>query len=146
MDWITLLLGFILVCITGCSDGQNSANGGVQNPADTNTYYSLTVTVGNGTAVITPDLTSYAAGTSVTMAITPDGGFVFYAWPGDHSGMENPLVVTLDRDRTIAAACVSVQDQNYCTDSNKVLFEILSPAGSSGAVSTILKKMSIHRC
>ncbi|MGD9365086.1 MAG: right-handed parallel beta-helix repeat-containing protein [Desulfobacteraceae bacterium] len=124
MDWIKLLLGLILVCTFGCSDGQNSANGGaqnsanggVQNSADTNAHYALTVAVENGTAAITPDLTSYAAGTSVTIRITPDAGYDFYAWSGDHTGMANPLVVPMNSDMTITAACISVNSVTYYVD------------------------------
>lgn len=56
-----------------------------------------------------------SAGTRVTIEITPDDGDVFYAWSGDPSGNESPLVVTLDGIITVGAACTSAIYQNYCT-------------------------------
>ena len=110
MDRTKVLLGLILVCTFGCSGGQNNTNGDAQN------HYSLTVAVEHGTAAITPDLASYGAGTRVTIAITPDDGYDFYAWFGDHAGMTNPLVVTMESDMTITAACISVNLQTYYVD------------------------------
>jgi hypothetical protein len=110
MDWIKLMSGLIVVCTFGCGGGQNNTDGDAQN------HYSLTVAVENGTAAVTPDLASYAAGTSVTIEITPDGGYDFYAWSGDRTGMVNPLVVTLDRDMTLSAACIAVDAVTYYVD------------------------------
>lgn len=141
VDRIKVLLGLILVCTFGCSSGEQNNIG--QKPGDTNAHNSLTVTVANGTAAITPDLTSYAAGTRVTIAITPDNGYYFYAWSVDDTGMANPLAVTMDSDMSITAACISATYQNYCTEADQFLFEILSPAESGGSVSTTLKKITI---
>jgi hypothetical protein len=116
MDWIKLLVGLILVCTFGCGGGQNSADDGVQNSAGTNAHYSLTVAVENGTAAITPELANYAVGTSVTIAITPDDGYDFYAWSGDRAGKATPLVVTMDSDMTITADCISVNGATYYVD------------------------------
>lgn len=105
MDRIKVILGLILVCTFGCSSGEQNNTG--QKPGDTNAHNSLTVTVENGTTAITPDLTSYPAGTPMTIEITPDDGDVFYAWSGDPSGTENPLVVTMDGVITAGAGCTS---------------------------------------
>ncbi len=110
MDRIKVLLGLILVCTFGCSGGQNNTDDEAQN------HYSLTVAVEHGTAAITPDSTRYAAGTRVTIEITPDDGYDFYAWSGDHTGMENPLVVAMESDMTITAACISLNPLTYYVD------------------------------
>ncbi len=116
MDRLKLLLGFILVCTFSCGGGQNSANGDAQNPGDKGADYSLTVAVENGTAVISPDLTSFAAGTRVTIEISPDGGYDFYTWSGDYTGRVTPLVLSMDRDITVTAVCIPVNSATYYVD------------------------------
>lgn len=109
MDRIMALLGLILVCTFGCSGGQN-------NTENTGANFSLTVAVENGTASVTPDAESYGAGTGVTIAITPDDGYDFYAWSGDHTGMTNPLAITMESDMSITAACIAFDPVTYYVD------------------------------
>jgi len=63
----------------------------------------LIVTVGGGTVTISPEQTTYAYNDTVTLTATPDAGNVFRGWSGDASGLENPLVITMDRTRRITA-------------------------------------------
>ena len=65
--------------------------------------YTLTVSASNGTVSKSPDQASYAAGTVVTLTATPNSGYTFTGWSGSASGSANPLSVTMDGNKTIAA-------------------------------------------
>ncbi len=86
VDRIKVLLELILVCTFGCNSGKQNNTG--QKPECTNAHYSLTGTVENGTAAITPDLTSYPAGTRMTIEIAPDDGDVFSPFPVTLAALE----------------------------------------------------------
>jgi len=40
---------------------------------------------------------------TATLTAIPNPGYIFSAWTGDASGMENPLTVTMDADKTVGA-------------------------------------------
>jgi hypothetical protein len=72
--------------------------------------YTLGITTtgtGTGTVSISPDQAEYLVGTVVTLTATPDGGSRFAGWSGDITGtlggQTNPLTVTMDGPRLIAA-------------------------------------------
>jgi hypothetical protein len=65
--------------------------------------YTLNVTAINGTVVKTPNQATYNSGTTVQLKATPNTGFVFSSWSGDATGSINPLVVTMNSNKTIAA-------------------------------------------
>jgi hypothetical protein len=65
------------------------------------TSFALTTTAGSGGSV-TPGGT-YAAGTIVTVAATPDALHRFSGWTGDASGMATSIAVTLDRAKIVQA-------------------------------------------
>ena len=66
--------------------------------------YTLTVNVvGNGSVDRNPNQGSYAEGSMVTLTPMPNGGWSFIGWSGDASGNANPLVVTMDANKTITA-------------------------------------------
>ncbi len=74
------------------------------------TGVTLTINTSHGTVTRNPDLPSYAFGTNVTLTPVPDAGYQFAGWSGDvpvgHES-DNPLVVTMDQNRTITAGFVS---------------------------------------
>jgi uncharacterized repeat protein (TIGR02543 family) len=45
----------------------------------------------------------YVEGTSVTLAASPDAGYLFTGWSGDLSGSQNPVTFTMDANKTITA-------------------------------------------
>ena len=54
-----------------------------------------------------PDQPTYVLGTEVTLTPVPNGGYAFTGWSGDVPAgheMDNPLLVTMDQDRTITAS------------------------------------------
>jgi uncharacterized repeat protein (TIGR02543 family) len=68
-----------------------------------NTYALTLQTLGNGSVAKSPNQATYNHGTQVTLTATPLAGHSFLGWSGDASGSANPLVVTMDRARTITA-------------------------------------------
>ncbi len=59
---------------------------------------------GQGTITRSPNSTSYAEGTSVTLTAQPETGWEFIEWSGiGVSGNQNPLTITMNADRTITA-------------------------------------------
>jgi len=88
-------------------DGPVNANVTGQDFTSTpNTDFVLTVLATHGSVTKDPDLATYPLGTDVTLTATPDGGYTFTGWSGDvpvgHAN-DNPLVVTMDQDRTLTA-------------------------------------------
>jgi hypothetical protein len=66
---------------------------------------TLDVTVlGGGTVARNPDLPSYDHGAIVELTATPAPGDAFAGWSGDASGASNPLMVTMDGDKSITAS------------------------------------------
>ncbi|WP_345162583.1 InlB B-repeat-containing protein, partial [Pontibacter saemangeumensis] len=50
-----------------------------------------------------PNQSSYAAGTEVTLTAAPAAGYVFSGWTGDASGTANPLKLTMDTNKSVTA-------------------------------------------
>ena len=70
----------------------------------TTTSYSLSVSAGTGgTVAVSPNQTSYAAGTTVTLTATPHGDYAFASWSGDVVGNGNPVQIAMNGNRSIGA-------------------------------------------
>lgn len=70
--------------------------------------YLLTVSTTSGTVTKVPDQPGYQYGTNVQLTANPDSSYHFVNWSGDvPAGHEtdNPLTVTMDQNRTLAAYC-----------------------------------------
>lgn len=68
--------------------------------------YTLTLKVnGAGSGTTNPDAGShtYAGGTSVEVTAVPELGSVFTGWSGASTGADNPLTLTMDQDKSLAA-------------------------------------------
>lgn len=66
--------------------------------------FVVNVTVnGNGSVTKTPDKPSYQPGEQVTLQAIPNDGNTFAGWSGDLIGNTNPVVITVNSDRAIAA-------------------------------------------
>jgi hypothetical protein len=66
--------------------------------------YTLTISVSEGgTTDPAPGAHSLDEGTRVTVTAQPDSGYRFSRWSGDASGLENPLTVGINKDKSITA-------------------------------------------
>jgi len=66
--------------------------------------YTLTVSAGTGgTTDPTPDTYTYFGGARVTVTAVPNSGFAFSGWGGDASGVENPITIVMNRDKSLTA-------------------------------------------
>jgi len=66
--------------------------------------HTLTIAAGSGgTTDPSPGSYDYAPGTQVAVTAIPNTGYQFNGWSGDASGTTNPITVTMDDDKMIAA-------------------------------------------
>ncbi len=65
--------------------------------------YGLTTSVSNGVVTKNPDQLLYEHGSVVLLTQTPDRGYDFAGWSGDTSGTDNPISITMDREKAISA-------------------------------------------
>ncbi|MDR2591935.1 MAG: InlB B-repeat-containing protein [Chitinispirillales bacterium] len=68
--------------------------------------YTLTTNIsvdGGGSVSRNPNANSYNPGTEVIVKATPANGYTFTGWTGDTSGTANPVMIKLDRNKTITA-------------------------------------------
>lgn len=75
--------------------------------------YTLTATADNGTITLDPATGPYESGTSVTVTVAANAGYVFSKWSGDLSGTENPTVMVMDADKSITANFLEIPT-GYC--------------------------------
>ena len=66
--------------------------------------YSLSLSAENGTVAADPGQEEYVEGTAVTLTAVPDEGYEFSGWSGDASGDTNPLDITMNANKNIAAS------------------------------------------
>ena len=93
-----LIATLCLSIIVSCSDGSPSGTD------DTMAMHRLVVGVDPGEAgTVSPASEEYEEGTSVEVTATPNDGWVFSEWTGDHTGITNPVSVKMDSDKDIAA-------------------------------------------
>ena len=83
----------------------------VANFSSSGVFHTLSLSgVGNGSVLVNGTLRalpwsgSFAAGAQVTLEAVPDPDWFFLGWSGGASGTTNPIVVTMDRDRSITAS------------------------------------------
>ena len=67
------------------------------------TGYALTVSATNGTVTKSPNQTSYASGTSVSLQATPNSGYIFTGWSGDLTGTTNPATIVMNSNKSVTA-------------------------------------------
>jgi uncharacterized repeat protein (TIGR02543 family) len=75
-------------------------------PPDTIKQYTITVTASPsyaGIVTLNPNISTFGAGSQVTLTATPNNGYEFVNWTGAASGTTNPVVVTADKNQTITA-------------------------------------------
>lgn len=65
---------------------------------------TLTIgTIGDGTTDPAPNVWEYSDGSQVTISAIPASGWVFDYWSGDASGTDNPITITMDSNKSVAA-------------------------------------------
>jgi uncharacterized repeat protein (TIGR02543 family) len=97
--------------------------------------WSLTVQADEGGSVATtPSAVLHDQGTSVTLTAQADEGFVFSGWSGGASGTSNPLVVTMDADKSITANFAAVATLTTMVNGGGSVLQ--SPTGSQFALGT----------
>jgi hypothetical protein len=65
---------------------------------------TLTIsTVGEGSVDADPPLGAYSCGDTVALTATPDPGWWFTGWSGDHSGMTNPDTIIITGPMSVTA-------------------------------------------
>ncbi len=122
--------------------------------------YSLNVVVtppNSGTVLATPPLGSnhlYAPGTTVALAAQPNPGFRFVSWSGDVISTNNPIVIVMNGDSTVAAAFTPARVVEFreiagiysglLTDNSTTNFPLLAYA-ASGSISLRLSKTGAYR-
>ena len=65
--------------------------------------YSLSTSATSGTVTKSPNLASYSDGSLVTVTAMPAAGYQFSGWSGAYSGGANPILITMDGNKTLAA-------------------------------------------
>jgi predicted glutamine amidotransferase len=66
-------------------------------------YTLTTATIGSGSIIVTPGESTYAYGTVMQLTAIPISGWSFSQWSGDLTGPTNPVLVTIDGNKTITA-------------------------------------------
>ena len=72
----------------------------------TPTQYTLTVVASpsnGGSVTKSPNQSSYASGTVVTLTATPASGYSFTRWEGDLTGTTSPATITMNGNKTVTA-------------------------------------------
>jgi pectate lyase len=72
-------------------------------PATAGPFTLITSVSGSGSVSRSPNQTSYAAGTVVTLSATAAAGFSFVNWSGDVGGSANPVAVTMNANKSVVA-------------------------------------------
>ena len=90
--------------------------------------YTLTTSItptGGGTVTRSPNATSYAAGTVVTLTATPASGYQFTGWSGAATGTNATISVTMDANKAVTASFAAIPQTTYFTLTTKIY-----PAGA----------------
>jgi uncharacterized repeat protein (TIGR02543 family) len=65
--------------------------------------YTIAITAINGSVGYNPSAASYDSNTTVQLTATPGTGYSFANWSGDITSTSNPVIVTMNTNKTIAA-------------------------------------------
>jgi len=125
---------------------------GIVVPAGSYTL-DLMLTPSNGGSVSkSPSASYYSSGTNVTVAATAASGWKFSSWDGDATGSENPLTVTMNKNKVITAKFTPVIDptknlvtNGTFTSTDSWIFNKGSDyGGSEGTFSTSSNKATLN--
>ncbi len=71
--------------------------------SNTITYNISTNTIGQGSITINKSLSSFTAGTDITIVAIPEEGWKFDSWSGDLNGSNNPRKISVDTNKLLTA-------------------------------------------
>jgi len=119
-----LVASLVGLAVGGCPQPTSSPT-----PSPTK-YYTLSVsTTGQGSAQVSPQAQSYAAGTTVTLEAVPAEGWHFTKWSGSIDRSGNPVQISMSGNMNITA--VFEEDD----DSGKTFYKLAAYTIGSGSVS-----------
>ncbi len=76
--------------------------------------YTLAIVIsGSGSVTKNPDKSTYNQGDQVTLTATPGSGFTFSNWSGDASGTANPVILTMNGNKTVTANFTQIPPSQY---------------------------------
>lgn len=98
--------------------------------------YSISVDVeGSGSVIMNPEADDYQDGAEVVMLAIPDTGWEFGGWNGDVSGADNPIVLTMDSDKTITVTFNSVNSVSELINADHQLLVYPNPMKYNAVIS-----------
>jgi len=100
------------------------------------TQYNLDVSVQGTGGSVSPSGGKYTSGTEVKLTATLEEGYTFQGWSGDISDAGNPVIVTMDTDKTIEATFIPVAAYEVTTAAEGLGTVSLLPSGGSYYVGT----------
>jgi poly(beta-D-mannuronate) lyase len=65
--------------------------------------FTLSVNAVNGSVLKNPDLALYDSGSTVELTASASAGYYFLNWSGDTNSTSNPIQITMDKNKNIAA-------------------------------------------
>ena len=88
---------------SGLDDSNYSPEQSVDLLSGNETMYTLNVTANNGSVTKSPNASSYAEGTVVTLTAAPNQGYQFTGWSGNAAGNNTTTTVTMNGNRNVTA-------------------------------------------
>jgi uncharacterized repeat protein (TIGR01451 family) len=113
---------------------------------NTSTDYTLTINMagtGSGTVTRNPNSATYMHGTVVTLTANANTGSSFAGWSGDALGAANPVVITMDANKTVTATFNAFADLSIAMSAKvdfllSITFTIVvsntGPGSANGAI------------
>jgi hypothetical protein len=138
-----VLVSIIFISLILCSCNANDPSS--SEPA----FYKLTISVsGQGSYEVIPDKAEYESGEKVTITATAKSGWGFRKWQGNINSEDNPLILTMDRDKSIQAV-FSVTFEPVITGKwagieYLVTFDIVQPSDFDSTVTGIMLLETIY--
>jgi uncharacterized repeat protein (TIGR02543 family) len=114
------------VTSTGISYNGSAPDLGAIESGSTSTNYSLTTNVspsGGGSVTRSPNATTYASGTVVTLTAAANSGYTFTGWSGDVTSTSASVSVTMTSNKTVTANFTTSTGNSY------TLTTAVSPTG-----------------
>lgn len=102
MSFRSLFFASIFLLV-GCSSSDDSP---IQNPIDQVEVISYSLSTSASPAAggtVVPSAETYEAGTSVSVSANAAAEYVFLGWSGDASGTDNPVVLSMNQNKTVTA-------------------------------------------
>jgi hypothetical protein len=104
---LSLVMALTLSCSNEGDDGSgNNINdsGGSNVNGGGNTMYTLTVNASpSGAGTVSPAQASYAPGAQASVTAAPISGYTFSHWSGASTSTSNPLLITMNGDKSLTA-------------------------------------------